>query len=933
MYHHTHVVTFSTVSNHSYHLSYTPNDSNSLNKNINKGMHWGEENINADEAMEENMLQSNDNAIEYEEGKWFGLELEGCNMEFRGNKNTTSEEEGAMKVIKTRRKKKQKISLIVKKPFDISQLKICRYETEIIDKINCTFNNSKSNIYSNKKSSGKDIDYYQEQFNVYIHKNGLDNLNNSNEEEKAKRMEIARLAFLEFSRLKEEEINRLVEEELEKRIREKTIEGHISQEEEQKIWDDVSQQYNVLIPQAPPFVNIQRLFDLQIKEQQRNYRISKGSTIEVIDDPFKSNHQALSNSQSSISDSNTVSNNSIINQLNDNLCEKKKKRKGRHHKRKGEEEVKNNTLDLKTIALEKLKKLNDIDIHSTHTEIKGTKRNLLEEEDLHIKYCRTFNKKNNVWCPYCQKDKSNKSSTVDFIHHQLDKTQKDKEKVAELKNESITNNDNENYEENELDNQNDYNNNIDTDSNEEESDNNNNEKKDNDGIYDSEDEENKMVRESDKDSETKRKEARAKKKEKEKKAKLNAKNKSPTKSKLFNSKTNTGLIKKKEIKPQVKQQQTKAQQGKNNLPNYPQFNSNKNKEKNNIINNCSKVKKVIQSLHKQANINVIEDKMKSPIISQSQNQNISIKFKNHIEKEMQSKLNSNDPKNENRANSHFKQNNKNINNSINKNINQVVHLRNLSQQPVKPIQKKLNITNHDSNTMSKPSSSVNHNDSNPPKTNRTQIDWKKVLKPQLSAASTVAPISGTNFYNTKKIEYITNKDLNFGFEYWKENMKNSYFSTKNSRCNSGQQSKVIEEEEKKRKRIKKKTFSNLTDEELERKKKQISELMRNKSNPYSLYWPDKFLNNAYQMGMTSYKSINGVPIITLFKKKEETIDETFKQIQQELHKQKQREMSKYHNRSSLSFHPCLDKIHLELDQNKIDKYKVIEYPQIFKYFN
>ena len=151
-----------------------------------------------------------------------------------------------------------------------------------------------------------------------------------------------------------------------------------------------------------------------------------------------------------------------------------------------------------------------------------------------------------------------------------------------------------------------------------------------------------------------------------------------------------------------------------------------------------------------------------------------------------------------------------------------------------------------------------------------------------------------------------------------------------------------EQEEKPKKRLPRGPrvpFSNISQEYIDKKKQMFMELMKDPSNPYSLYWTDKFLAKTSNM-TTSYKgTINCVPNISIINnnscsnKDNEFIFEQNKKSQT-LFQNEINDCSPELSTMLISNnHQFCPKMKDNFAKTKTARNKLVQYPSIYKYFN
>lgn len=151
-----------------------------------------------------------------------------------------------------------------------------------------------------------------------------------------------------------------------------------------------------------------------------------------------------------------------------------------------------------------------------------------------------------------------------------------------------------------------------------------------------------------------------------------------------------------------------------------------------------------------------------------------------------------------------------------------------------------------------------------------------------------------------------------------------------------------EQEEKPKKRLPRGPrvpFSNISQEYIDKKKQMFMELMKDPSNPYSLYWTDKFLAKASNM-IPPYKgTINCVPSISVINNNScsNKDNECFFEQNKNTHNLFQNEINDYSPDISTLIisnnHKFCPKMRDNLAKSKSTRNKLVQYPSIYKYFN
>lgn len=126
------------------------------------------------------------------------------------------------------------------------------------------------------------------------------------------------------------------------------------------------------------------------------------------------------------------------------------------------------------------------------------------------------------------------------------------------------------------------------------------------------------------------------------------------------------------------------------------------------------------------------------------------------------------------------------------------------------------------------------------------------------------------------------------------------------------------------------------------------QMMNNPSNPYSTNWTNKLLNKQYNMKLGVNGFINGVPVITLNKKKDKFPEITKKELKQKLNTMNMREIDEnipkemfdQFNTNKKNFFKIRKDIQEESFENEEDSNeecndnnKEIKFPLIYQYFN
>lgn len=714
--------------------------------------------------------------------------------------------------------------------------------------------------------------------------------NKEDDVEIMKQNEIERLALIKFEKMKQEELESLNNKEIQKRTKEKGLESqqeiYNNKKEDQneektkpKENENNSNDKTPSIPIPPPLIDLTNLYTLAKKYQQQRYRIIKNSAIEIIDNPFKGNNEkGLSNSfisdvkknnHSLSKDSNSGELTKLKESLSKNVDSKKQKKRGRGRR----------TLDDKQIQLQQPQELHQQEANLQKESPKKLSIELSKVESDNTNRTITIEKLPEI-------------NTNDLLSTHTEISKESNEETEDFRNRSFTQNKKYEFHPN-------YSKDSSINSNEDNRSNNN--------------------------------------------FRLN--------NKLQNKRS---MVYNNKLSPYSKNV-LKKYQGQDDMKENVNINKNKNKKKTNSKDKSkSKSKSKIKNANKQSRLKIGYDEKDNPKTMVNKQKSI-----------QRLGLSGSKGKNTKKTtlNSKTETVNNNVKNYNSNNNNHPITLRNGPQKQLKPI------TNNNSSSYinnkestwkmnqewkttpylaNKPLSSASHkqiNSNDTSKTNsviqnsnKTLQDFKLLSKPP----STYFPVpSCCNCQHVHNPPNISHKDLNSGYEYWLENRKRKTFSSKTSRyssvrdlhnnVSSGKMYINLNEINKEQKQ--RKTFSNITNEEIERKRKQIMDLLKDPQNPYSTYWQDKLLGNGFNMGLASNGTINNVPVLTIVKKKEEPTEEKFNKIQQELIRQKSLETSKYYNKSSLNFHPCSKKHNNGVDYRTLDNYNHIEYPSIFKYFN
>lgn len=126
------------------------------------------------------------------------------------------------------------------------------------------------------------------------------------------------------------------------------------------------------------------------------------------------------------------------------------------------------------------------------------------------------------------------------------------------------------------------------------------------------------------------------------------------------------------------------------------------------------------------------------------------------------------------------------------------------------------------------------------------------------------------------------------------------------------------------------------------------QMMNNPNNPYSTNWTNKLLDKQYNMKLGVNGFINGVPVITLNKKKDKFPEITKKELKQKLNTMNMREiddnipkeMFEQFNTNKKNFFKIRKDIQEESFENEDDSNeecndnkKEIKFPLIYQYFN
>jgi hypothetical protein len=128
-------------------------------------------------------------------------------------------------------------------------------------------------------------------------------------------------------------------------------------------------------------------------------------------------------------------------------------------------------------------------------------------------------------------------------------------------------------------------------------------------------------------------------------------------------------------------------------------------------------------------------------------------------------------------------------------------------------------------------------------------------------------------------------------------------------------------------------------------------MMNDPKNPYSTNWTNKYLDKNYQMELGMNGFLNGVPVITLNKKKDKYETISKKELNERLNKMSKqtkgdeelfeeevpKEMAELFNTNRKNFYQVRKDIAEESQENEDksdgDDNKEIEFPVIWKYFD
>lgn len=134
-------------------------------------------------------------------------------------------------------------------------------------------------------------------------------------------------------------------------------------------------------------------------------------------------------------------------------------------------------------------------------------------------------------------------------------------------------------------------------------------------------------------------------------------------------------------------------------------------------------------------------------------------------------------------------------------------------------------------------------------------------------------------------------------------------------------------------------FSNISQEYIDRKKQMFMELMKDPSNPYSLYWTDRFLNKNYNMNTFVKGTVNCVPNIGLMVNNNPnnsfmhlTPNDCFFDRTQRNQIMMENELNDI-NIPDISYIGAGYSQPLPKKLNKSGSARLVQYPSIYKYFN
>ena len=134
-------------------------------------------------------------------------------------------------------------------------------------------------------------------------------------------------------------------------------------------------------------------------------------------------------------------------------------------------------------------------------------------------------------------------------------------------------------------------------------------------------------------------------------------------------------------------------------------------------------------------------------------------------------------------------------------------------------------------------------------------------------------------------------------------------------------------------------FSNISQEYIDRRKQMFMELMKDPSNPYSLYWTDRFLNKNYNMNTIVKGTVNCVPNIGLISNNNPnnsfmhlTPNDCFFDRTQRNQMMMQNELNDI-NIPDISYIGAGFSQPLPKKLSKSGSARLVQYPSIYKYFN
>ena len=134
-------------------------------------------------------------------------------------------------------------------------------------------------------------------------------------------------------------------------------------------------------------------------------------------------------------------------------------------------------------------------------------------------------------------------------------------------------------------------------------------------------------------------------------------------------------------------------------------------------------------------------------------------------------------------------------------------------------------------------------------------------------------------------------------------------------------------------------FSNISQEYIDRRKQMFMELMKDPSNPYSLYWTDRFLNKNYNMNTIVKGTVNCVPNIGLISNNNlnnsfmyQTPNDCFFERTQRNQMMMQNELNDI-NIPDISYIGAGYSQPLPKKLSKSGSARLVQYPSIYKYFN